>query len=373
MNCKLCLLKTHYQFQDNTKAMFLKRVCRNYSTGKSLTVLRLGPTRFAQQAWSNLVSKNNVKVVETDAANREQFISELKSGKFADVDFITRTFESFKQTGMMDKQLLKLIKEHTKVKAMSHNGAGYDQVDAIECGNLKIQLSNVPSLVDDATADTAVYLLLGAMRNFQLSSENMKKGQWKTQKCAGTPIGHDPEGKVLGILGMGGIGRTIRDRLVPFGFSKILYHNRHQLPKELEKGAIYCKTPEELFKESDVISISIPLNKNTKHIINENSIGIMKDGVVIVNTARGPVIDESALKTALKSGKVAAFGADVWVNEPNVDPELISLSNVACLPHMGTHTVETMKAMEEFVVENVQTYIETNKVLTMVPELKGKF
>lgn len=353
--------------------MFLKNTCRNYSTKKGLTVLRLGPTRFAQQAWSDLVSKNNVNVVETEATNRKQFISELKKGKFANVDFITRTFESFKQTGMMDKELLKLIKENTKVKAISHNGAGYDQVDAVECGNLDIQLSNVPSLVDDATADTAVYLLLGAMRNFQLSSENMKKGLWKTQKCGGTPIGHDPEHKILGILGMGGIGRTIRDRLAPFGFSKILYHNRHRLSQDLEKGATYCKTPEELFKEADVISISVPLNKNTKHIINEKSLGLMKDGVFIVNTARGPVIDEVALKKTLKSGKVAAFGADVWENEPNVDAELIGLPNVSCLPHMGTHTVETMKAMEEFVVKNVQTYIDTNRVLTMVPELKDKF
>lgn len=351
--------------------MFIKNICRKYSTGKSLNVLRLGPTRFAQQAWNDLVSKYNVNIVETNAGNREEFISELKSGKFSNINFITRTFESIKQTGMVDKELLELINKYTQVKAMSHNGAGYDQVDAIECGKLGIQLSNVPNLVDDATADTAVYLLIGAMRNFQISSENMKKGLWKTKKCAGTPIGNDPEEKVLGILGMGGIGRTIRDRLLPFKFSKILYHNRNKLSEELEKGAIYCQNVEELFEKSDVISISVPLNKNTHHIINEKSLNIMKDGVVIINTSRGPVIDEPALKIALKSGKVSAFGGDVWENEPNVDMELIELPNVTCLPHMGTHTVETMKAMEEFVVKNVEKYIETNKVLSIVPELKN--
>lgn len=346
---------------------------RNYSTSKNFTVLRLGPTRFAQDAWKNLVSKYNVEVIETNANDREEFISELKAGKYANVDCITRTFESIKQTGMMDKPLLNLIKENTNVKVISHNGAGYDQVDAIECGNLNLQLSNVPSLVDDATADTAVYLLLSAMRNFQLSTENLKKGRWKTMKCAGTPIGNDPEGKVLGILGMGGIGRTIRDRLQPFGFSKILYHNRNQLSKDLEKGAIYCKTPNELFEKSDIISISVPLNQHTKHIINEKSLNTMKDGVVIINTARGPVIDENALKNALKTGKVGSFGTDVWENEPNVDMELVNMPNVAALPHMGTHTVETMKAMEEYVVKNVETYIDTGKVLAMVPELENKF
>lgn len=353
--------------------MFVKNIIRNYSTSKNLNILRLGPTRFADKAWSDLVSKYNVNIIETNATNRDQFINELKQGKYADVGFITRTFESFKQTGMVDKDLLELINKYTKVKGIAHNGAGYDQVDAIECGKLGIQLSNVPNLVDDATADTAVYLLIGAIRNFQLSSENMKKGLWKTKKCADTPIGNDPEGKVLGILGMGGIGRTIRDRLLPFKFSKILYHNRNQLPKDIEKGAVYCKTAEELFKNSDIISISVPLNKHTKHIINSESLKFMKDGVVIVNTARGPVIDESALKEALKNGKVGAFGADVWINEPNVDTELINLPNVTCLPHMGTHTVETMKAMEEFVVKNVEEFIKTNKVLTIVPELKGKF
>jgi gluconate 2-dehydrogenase len=350
--------------------MFAKTIIRNYSTAKPLSVLRLGPTRFAQEAWTELINKYEINIVETNSSCRDEFIDELKSGKYSNVDYITRTFESYKQTGFLDKELLKLIKENTKIKAISHNGAGYDQVDAIECGKLGIQLFNVPNLVDNATADTAVYLLIGAMRNFQLSSENLKKELWKTKKCAETPIGNDPEGKVLGILGMGGIGRTIRDRLLPFGFKKILYHNRNQLSENIENGAIYCKTVKELFKESDVLSISIPLNKNTKHLINENTINQMKDGVIIINTARGPIVDESALKVALKSGKVKAFGSDVWENEPNVDMELINLPNVTSLPHMGTHTMETMKAMEEFVVKNVEEYVNTGRVLSIVPELK---
>lgn len=350
--------------------MFAKVVIRNYSSVQGCNVLRLGPTRFAQEAWSNLVSKYDANITETNAINRDQFISELKDGKFSNVDYITRTFESVTQTGMFDQQLLDLIKKHTNVKAISHNGAGYDQINAIECGKLGIQVSNVPNLVDDATADTAVYLLLGAIRNFQLSAENLKKGNWVREKCAGTPIGNDPEGKVLGILGMGGIGKTIRDRLVPFGFSKILYHNRTRLSEDIEKGAIYCKTIKELFESCDVLSISIPLNKNTKHIINKDTLEYMKDGVIIVNTARGPVIDEVALKEALKNGKVGAFGADVWENEPNIDMELVGLPNVTSLPHMGTHTMETMKAMEEYVVKNVVEFINTGKVLSLVPELK---
>lgn len=337
-----------------------------------LNVLRLHPTRFAQGAWEKAREKHNWDVLETMSTSRSEFIDQLKAGTFKDVEVITRTFESVKQTGMMDKEFLDLIKKYTNVKAICHNGAGYDQVDAVYCGELGIQLSNVPSLVDDATADTAVYLLIGAMRNFQISQLNIREGKWKTMKCAGTPIGNDPQGKVLGILGMGGIGRTIRDRLVPFGFSKIIYHNRRRLSPELEKDSVYCATQDELFAEADVISISVPLNAATKHCINNESLAKMKDGVVIVNTARGPVVDESALKSALKSGKVRSFGSDVWENEPNVDMELIQMENVVSLPHMGTHTMETMKAMEEFVVKNVEEYTETGKVLTLVPELVSK-
>lgn len=343
------------------------------SAPKSLTVLRLGKVSFAQSAWTDIVSKYNVSVVETKSSNREEFIHELKDGKYSNVDYVTRTFDSYKQTGFFDKELLELIKKYTNVKALSHCGAGYDQVDAVACGELGFQLSNVPGVVDDATADTAVYLVLGALRNFQLSSEKMKQGLWPSAKCAGTPIGHDPEGKVLGILGMGGIGKTIRDKLSPFGFSKVLYHNRRRLPSDIEKGAVYCEDIEDLYAQADVISISVPLNTHTKHMINKDSISKMKDGVTIVNTARGPIIDESALKEALKSGKVGAFGADVFENEPHVDMELVNLPNVAALPHMGTHTYETMKGMEEHVVNNVIEYINTGKVLTIVPELKDKY
>ncbi|TID24769.1 hypothetical protein CANINC_002993 [Pichia inconspicua] len=342
----------------------------HYTPHNPLKVLNLGPIRFAHRSWEELSTKYNVEILETSADNRDDFIKELISGKLQSANYIARTFESAQRTGLFDEFLLKLVKEHTQVKAISHCGAGYDQVDAIACGKLGIQLSNVPNVVDNATADTAVYLLLGAMRNFQLGAENMKKGLWKSNgKCGGTPYGHDPERKVLGILGMGGIGRTIRDRLLPYGFSKILYHNRKPLSSDLGKGAIYCKTKEELYKKADIICISIPLNEHTKHSVNADAFSQMKNGVTIVNTARGPIVNEADLKEALKNGKVGSFGSDVWENEPDVDMELISMPNVTVLPHMGTHTYETMQGMEEHVVQNIIHYYETGKVLSMVPEL----
>ncbi|VEU23276.1 DEKNAAC104393, partial [Brettanomyces naardenensis] len=337
------------------------------SSSAPITLLRFGPTRFAQKAWQDLVTNYHVKIVESDATNRKEFLDELHSGKFADVSYITRTFESVTQTGLFDKELSDELVKYTKVKAVSHNGAGYDQVDAVAFGEKSVQVSNVPSLVDDATADTHVYLLLSAIRNFQLSAVNMLAGKWPAEKCAGTPIGHDPQGKTLGILGMGGIGRAIRDRMKPFGVGEILYHNRHRVPEELEGGAKYV-SQDELFAKSDIISISIPLNPHTKHLINKKTISQMKDGVVIINTARGAIVDEVELIPELKSGKVGSFGSDVWENEPNANPELYGLPNVVCLPHMGTLTYETMKSMEEYVVKNVEEWLNTGKVLALVPE-----
>ncbi|KAG0673412.1 hypothetical protein C6P40_005218 [Pichia californica] len=337
------------------------------------TVLRFQPVRHNLDSWEEFEqSADNIKVIETEAKNRDEFITQLKNGDFKNVDYIARTFQSVKQTGRFDKELLELIKKYTNVKAISHCGSGYDQVDAVACRELELQLSNVPGKVNDATADTNVFLILATLRNYQQGHNNLMAGKWPTAiQAAGTPNGHCIQDKVIGILGMGGIGQTIRDRLAGFGVKKIVYYNRSKLSPELEKGCEYCSTMEELVEKSDVISINIPLNANTHHSINKELISKMKDGVVLVNTARGPVVDESAIKEGLKSGKIFGYGSDVFENEPNVDMDFVSLPNVTSLPHMGTHTVETIKSMENLVLDNVRTFYKTGKVLTPVAELKG--
>lgn len=342
------------------------------SAGKKFNVLRFGPIVFTDKAWKKFAVDNNANIIDCHPKNRQEFISDLRSGKYADVDFIARTFTSANWTGLFDEELAKELKEHTNLKGIAHNGAGYDQVDAVAFGKLGIQVANVPNLVDAATADTHIYLLLGAERMFGPGARKMLEGNWPKSRYCYSPMGHDPEGKVIGILGMGGIGRAIRDKLQPFHPKEIIYHNRRRLSEDLEGNARYVSF-DDLLKESDIISISIPLNKNTKYMINKKTISQMKKGVVIVNTARGAVIKEEDLIPALKSGKVGAFGADVWENEPNANPELYSLPTVLALPHLGTYTYETGEAMELHVIKNVEHFIKTGKVLSMVPELQGKF
>lgn len=325
-------------------------------------ILKLGNWTFSEKQWSTL--SQIADVVECDSPNREQFIKDLK-GKYSQITNIARTFSSVKQTGRFDAELA--VHFPPSLVSISHNGAGYDQIDPDPFTERGIQLSNVTVPVEGPTALTAVYLTLAAMRRFQEGHNLLLDGKFPTGKAAGVGLGHDPDGKTVGIIGMGGIGRAIRDRLLPFGFAKFLYYNRSQLSKDLEGVAEYASF-DDLLAKSDVVLVSVPLNPKTHHLINKDAFGKMKDGVVIVNTARGAVIDETELLAQLKLGKVGAFGSDVFEHEPEVPQELLDLPNVVSLPHMGTHTSEALTKMEEFVIDNVRSCIETGKVKTIVPE-----
>jgi len=150
----------------------------------------------------------------------------------------------------------------------------------------------------------------------------------------------------------------------------IQYYNRNELSPELSGGAKFVSF-DELLETSDVLSLNLPLNKNTRHIISTAEFAKMKPDVVIVNTARGPVVDEAALVKALEEGKVRSAGLDVYEEEPKVHPGLISNPNVILLPHVGTWTYETQKAMEVFTINNVRRAVKEGKLKGLVPEQKG--
>lgn len=326
-------------------------------------VLRIGSIEFAHKKWEEL--SQIAEVIECKSKDREEFINDLKS-KYSEITSITRTFASVSQTGRFDKELAGHLPE--SVKSLSHCGAGYDQIDVQPYTDKGIQVSNVTVPVEGPTATTAVYLALAATRNFQIGHDLTVKGEWpRGGKCAGAPIGYDAEGKTLGILGLGGIGRAILSRMKPFGYEKVIYHNRSRLSPELENGAEYTKF-DDFLSQSDVIMVSIPLNPNTENLINKETISKMKDGVVIINTARGAIINEKDLYQALKDNKIRAFGSDVFAREPEVAQELLDLPNVVSLPHMGTHTYEAIQNMEEWVISNVTEFLQTGKVKTIVPE-----
>jgi lactate dehydrogenase-like 2-hydroxyacid dehydrogenase len=169
---------------------------------------------------------------------------------------------------------------------------------------------------------------------------------------------------------MGGIGSAVAARAKGFGM-RIQYHNRHQLPPNEEQGAQYVSF-EELLKTSDVLSLNLSLNPSTRHIISKPQFDIMKEGIIIVNTARGPLIDEAALVDALKSGKVWSAGLDVYEEEPKIHPGLLESDRVVLLPHIGTATFETQRDMELLVLENLKEALEAENLLTQIPEQRKK-
>jgi glyoxylate reductase len=219
---------------------------------------------------------------------------------------------------------------------------------------------------DDATADTAIFLLLGAIRNFNISMYNLRRGDWR-----GNPppaLGHDPQGKVLGILGMGGIGRNIKRKAEVFGMTTI-YHNRGKLDPEMAGGAEYVSF-EELLKRSDVLSLNLPSNPKTRHIISTEQFKLMKPTSVIINTARGAVIDEAALVEALDKNEIAGAGLDVFEEEPKIHAGLKDNQKVMLLPHMGTWTSETQHKMEAFAIDNIRSALTGKGLISMIPEQK---
>ena len=213
-----------------------------------------------------------------------------------------------------------------------------------------------------------MFLLLGALRNFNTSMAALRRGEWKGK----TPpaLGHDPQGKILGILGMGGIGRNMKKKAEAFGMT-IIYHNRTELDSETAAGAKYVSF-EELLKTSDVLSLNLPSNPKTRHIISTEQFKLMKPTCVIVNTARGAVIDEAALVDALDQELIAGVGLDVFEEEPKIHPGLVKNEKAMLLPHMGTWTGETQKKMEVLVIDNIRSALTGKGLISMVPEQKEK-
>jgi len=325
--------------------------------------LLIGKLTHTQKVWEDCAQIAS-RLYEYPEGGREDFLSRCKSGEYDNLFALYRSNDSNPITGDFNEELIDALPK--SLKFICHNGAGYNNIDVAACTKRGISVSSTPIAVDDATADVAIWLMLGALRNIKQPFQAVNAGKWRGNFA----LGHDPKNKTLGILGMGGIGSAVAHRATAFGM-KIQYHNRHQLPADKEKGAKYVDF-EELLKTSDVLSLNLALNPSTRHIIGKEQFEKMKDGVIIVNTARGALIDEAALVDALKSGKVWTCGLDVFEEEPKIHPGLLECENAVLLPHVGTGTFETQRDMELLVLDNLKSAIQHEKLLTQIPEQKDK-
>jgi len=210
----------------------------------------------------------------------------------------------------------------------------------------------------DATVEIAILILLGAARRATEGRKWVDKKNWTWS--ADFLMGKQLTDSRLGILGMGRIGQALAEKAKSFRM-KIHYYNRKKLPSNLEKGAIYHESLKSLISVSDFFSINCPATNETKKIINKETLSYFPNGVVIINSARGDMIDDEAMINELKSGKVFALGLDVYNGEPDIHSQYLKLDNVFILPHLGSATEKTRFAMADLAISNIEEYFKTGK------------
>jgi len=245
-----------------------------------------------------------------------------------------------------------------KVKIISNFAVGFGNIDIKAAKKKNIIVTNTPDVLTDATAEIAILLLLGAARRATEGRKWVDKKNWSWS--ADFLIGKQLTGRSLGILGMGRIGQAVAERAKSFGM-KIHYYNRKKLSSNLEKGAIYHESLKSLIKVSDFFSINCPATEETKKILNKETLSYFPKEAVIINSARGDMIDDEDMVDALKSGKIFALGLDVYNGEPNIHPQYLNLDNVFILPHLGSATEKTRLAMADLAISNIEEYFKTGK------------
>ena len=283
----------------------------------------------------------------------------IETFKYEDVIPVVDSFDAILSMWNfpIDQQLLDAAKN---LKIVSNYAVGYDNIDVVHATRCGVVVANTPDPVTEPTADIAMGLMLSLMRRI-VDCDNMlraKELKWGIMNNLGTSL----SGKQLGIIGMGRIGKAVARRALACGMN-IVYHNRNRMSAIDEKlyNAKYVSL-DELIETSDVVSINAPLTSETYHIIDANRLAQMKRDAFLINTARGPLVDEKALIEALKNGTIKGAGLDVFETGDNVCDELLALPNTVLVPHIGTQTVETRREMAEFAATNILNFFNGGKV-----------
>jgi lactate dehydrogenase-like 2-hydroxyacid dehydrogenase len=238
-----------------------------------------------------------------------------------------------------------------RLKVIANHSVGTDHVDLAAAKAKGVIVTNTPDVLSDATAEIAMLCMLGAARRGAEGDRMIREGRWDFWSPA-FMVGRQVTGKRFGVLGMGRVGQVTAERARGFGM-EIHYHNRRRLDPVLEKGAVFHDTVEGLMAASDVLSLHCPATPETRDVINERTLALLPEGAILVNTARGALVDEAALVAALKSGRLFAAGLDVFKTEPGGNPAIAALPNVFLLPHVGSATRETRDAMGFRALDNL--------------------
>lgn len=250
-----------------------------------------------------------------------------------------------------------VLAANPNLKAVASMGITPDNIDVAEATARKIPVTNIPAVATEATADIAFGLMLAVARRIAEGDRLVREGAYpgaQSNHLAGAAV----SGKTLGLVGCGRIGQAMARRAGGFGM-RILYSDPRRMPEAEERGlgATYMDL-ERLLGESDFVSLHCVLNGETRHLMGTRQFALMKRSAYLVNTARGPVVDEAALARALEEGRIAGAGLDVYEYEPKIQPALLRMSNVVLTPHLGSAVSELREAMAHIVVDNIQAIVE---------------
>ncbi len=264
-------------------------------------------------------------------------------------------------TEKIDENILNSLSK--SVKIISNFAVGFGNIDVQAAKKRNIVVTNTPDVLTDATAEIAMLLILGACRRANEGINWVKKENWKWS--SDFLIGKQLTGSRLGILGMGRIGRAVAKIAKSFGM-EIHYRNRKRLSPDEENGAVYHDSIKSLFSVSDVLSICCPATKETKDIINKETLEYFPTGAIITNVARGDMIDDEAMVQALISRKIYAIGLDVYKGEPKIHSEYLKQPTAFILPHLGSATKKTRTAMADLAITNIDEFFSTGKCKNII-------
>jgi glyoxylate reductase len=243
-----------------------------------------------------------------------------------------------------------------RIKIVANYGVGFNNVDIVAAKAHGVVVTNTPDVLTDETADTAIALMLMAARRLPSGERMLRQGQWTGWRPT-QHLGTKVSGKTLGIIGLGRIGRAVAKRAHDgFGMRVLYFDPPVPMGEAKALGAEARATVDDVLRESDFISLHAPAMPETRHMMNAKTLALMPRHAILVNTARGDLIDEAALVDALKNGTIAGAGLDVFESEPKIHPGLLTLENVVLLPHLGSASTETRVAMGERALSNLEAF-----------------
>jgi gluconate 2-dehydrogenase len=260
-----------------------------------------------------------------------------------------------------------------QLKAVCNMAVGYNNIDLAAATQAGVMVTNTPDVLNETTADFAWALLMASARRVTESEHWLRAGKWKKWRYDAL-LGADVHGSTLGIIGMGRIGQAIARRSSGFNM-KVIYHNRSRLPEELESRANHAQyvSREELLRIADHVMLALPYSPEMHHTIGVAEIALMKPSATLINIARGGIVDDAALIAALREGRIASAGLDVFENEPVFNPDFLGLSNVVLTPHIASASEPTRRAMANCAADNLIAALSNRQPPNLLnPEVQRK-